>query len=106
MLLAEVVVDPTNTATGAAALACTMAAVQAVFSWLSRRDQLRTDRDIARDKLEHDSRVIQQAAEIDALRQQHADCEEKHGELKAEIAVLRKRIDDITGQWRPIPPAA
>lgn len=104
MLFAEV--DPTTTAAGASMVACAAAAVSSLFAWLSRRDQLRSDRDSARDKLEHDTRVVQQEAEIKALKQQHAECEANHEALKAEIAQLRRRIDDLTGQWRPLPPSA
>ena len=106
MLFAQAAVDATTTATGAAAVACTMTAVQALFSWLTRRDQLRSDRDAAKDKLEHDTRVVQQEAEIQSLKQQHAECEANHAELKAEIAQLSRRIDDLTGHWRPLPPSA
>jgi septal ring factor EnvC (AmiA/AmiB activator) len=105
MLIAQIA-DSNSTAAGASMIACAMAALSGLFAWLSRRDQLRSDRETARDKLEHDTRIVQQDAEIESLKHQHADCERAHIELKAEIAALRRRIDDMTGQYRPLPPAA
>jgi len=96
----------TEVAAGASMIACAMAALSGLFAWLSRRDQLLSDRETARDKLEHDTRIVQQDAEIESLKQQHADCERSHAELKAEIAQLRRRIDDLTGNYRTLPPAA
>lgn len=103
MLIAQVVNDPSTTSSVAAVIACLLAALNGLFSWLSRRDQLRSDRETARDKLEHDTRIVQQDAEIESLKSQHAECEANHAELKLEIAQLRKRLDELTGIYRPLP---
>jgi len=105
MIFAEAV-DSNSTATGASMIACAMAALSGLFAWLSRRDQLRSDRETARDKIEHDTRIIQQDAEIESLKHQHAECEANHAKLERVVDELRKRIDDMTGQYRPLPPAA
>lgn len=106
MLFAEVV-DSNTTASGASVVACALAALSGLFAWLSRRDQLKSDRDTAKDKLEHDARIVHQDAEIETLRRQHADCEKNHAELKAEMANLRRRVDELTDRLRPtLPPAA
>jgi len=104
MLIAQIA-DSNATATGASMIACAMAALSGLFAWLSRRDQLKSDRESARDKLEHDTRIVQQDAEIESLKHQHAECERSHAELKAEIAQLRRRIDDMTDSYRPHPAA-
>lgn len=104
MLFAEAV-DANATAAGASMIACAMAALSGLFAWLSRRDQLRAERDTAKDKLEHDTRIVQQDAEIESLKLQHAECERSHAELKAEIAQLRRRIDELTDSYRPHPAA-
>ena len=84
-----------NISTTAAWIACVMSSTSLLINWLSRRDQLRSDRDVAKDKLEHDTKVVSQQAEIEILRRQHADCEKNHAELKQEVAILRKRIDEL-----------
>lgn len=95
-------VEPSTTAAGASMVACAMAAISSLFAWLSRRDQLITDKEMTKDKLAHDTRVIQQSVEIDALRKQHAECEKNHAELKSEVLNLRKRIDDLNDRLQTV----
>lgn len=50
-------------------------------------------------KLDSDGERVAMKAEIKA-------CEEDRKELRDEIATLRRRIDDLTGNYRTLPPAA
>lgn len=95
MLFAE----GSEVAASASVVACLLAAITGLFSWLGQRDKLR-----------YDARLREQDFEIAALKQQHHECEENHAELKvehaemrAEIAQLRRRIDELTGIHRPLP---
>lgn len=96
-------------AASASVIACLLAAITGLFSWLGQRDKLRFD-----------ARMAQLEMEVKASREQHQDCEENQGEMKLRIDAqsrqidsqnrqideLRRRIDDLTGHHRPLPPAA
>lgn len=68
-------------AAGASAIACLLAAINGLFSWLTRRDQLRFD-----------GEAIRLRQRVDTLTADHARCEQQHKELREELQDLRDRI--------------
>ena len=92
MLLAES--DVNN---GITLLACLMAAISGLFSWLAGRE----NRLAARDKMEFDAERVKMLSDIARLASEHKDCEERHDSLQQQVASqgmeigdLRRRLDD------------
>lgn len=78
-----------DVAAGASVVACLLAAITGLFSWLTARDKLRFDGEIIRLKLS-----------VENLTSKHQDCEEKHDLMRGELNELRRRVG--SGHHRPL----
>lgn len=80
-----------DVAAGASVVACGLAAITGLFSWLSARDKLRFDGELVRLKLS-----------TEYLQREHKNCEDRHNELQAQVVKLQDRVD--SGQYRQLRP--
>lgn len=85
--------DADDVTAGASVVACALAAITGLFSWLAQRDKLR-----------YDVQMAELKAEVKHLQEQTAECHEEHAQAKQERDALTTEVRDLRRKVDPSGP--